>query len=105
MVAESIITGLLDGFELAVRAGVAVIGFLLIIRSVISTVLPSFYRIDLIPFFRYTEVFVRPVRRILPSSVRTGKVDYSPLVSAVILLFLGLGISVFFEGIAHIVLD
>ena len=95
MVFESIIEGLLEGFGMAVRVCAATAAFFLILRSVAAKLSPYFPRLYNGLLFRYTDIFVMPVRKVLPASVCNRKVDYSPLISAIILLFLGLGINTF----------
>ncbi len=66
--------------------------FLLLVRSILSIpgFLPGYSRIKLL--FRITEIFVRPVRTIIPRILWKNGLDYASLISALIILFLGFGL-------------
>ena len=73
---------------------------LLIIRAIVGKTAPDYHTVSMKRFFRYTDVFTVPVKHILPSVLTNGRTNYAPLVAALILLFLGLGLSEFLETIA-----
>ncbi|MCD6307661.1 MAG: YggT family protein [Candidatus Latescibacteria bacterium] len=85
--------GILEGLSLAVRACAAALGILLVARSLAEKLLPVTVSTYLSPLIRYTEVFVMPIRRLLPGSVTVRGSDYTPLLSALLLLFMGYGVA------------
>ena len=68
-----------------------ILACVLILRSVITLFLPIhqqriFYTIE-----RITNTVVIPVRHFLPNSVCTRKMDYASLISAIVIILIGLG--------------
>ena len=61
-------------------------------RSLAGRIVPKHNHTVLVPLFLITEVFVIPVRHILPESLCSGELDYSAIVSAILILLSGLGI-------------
>ena len=87
-----------------VRA-IAVTGAIfLILRSIAGKFAPLGIQNIFQPLYRITEVFVIPLRQILPESVCSKEMDYSALLSAIIVLLTGLGIEQLLESITHYLL-
>jgi len=95
--AITFVTGILEGVSLAVRACAAAFGILMIARSLAEKLLPVTVSTYLRPFIKYTDVFVLPMRRLLPGSVTVRGSDYAPLLSALLLLFMGYGVAAVIE--------
>ena len=100
---HGIISVCLSGIGHILNTVLTAIVILLIIRSLLSHLSNrsgfasySFYSY-LKPYFRITDILVNPVRTILPRQLRELGFDYSPLVSAILLLFIGFGINSFFK--------
>jgi len=104
MILKMVMQGVFDGVGIAVRACSAVIAGALIVRAVFSKSPRLASRPSLQPVFEYTEPFIVHIRRILPYHLANRDMDYSPLVSAIIILFLGLGVSAFCDIAAGILL-
>ena len=104
MVAKEIIGRFCEIFGLIIRACAALIAFLLIVRAIVTRLQQFSSLFNCNSLFKYTDVFVRPVSKLLPPSICNSRVDYSPLISAIILLFLGFGIKAFFQIIASEIL-
>lgn len=100
MVLERIIVGTLEGFSIAVRAFSVAIAVLLVGRSLMDKTALNFAGEPLRRFVRLTDIIVVPVKRMLPAVISGRRTDYSPLVLALALLFIGLGVSVFLEMVA-----
>ena len=79
------------GVVLLIRVITVTVAVLLIARSVAFRFFPLYAQNILSPLYGITDVIVIPVRHILPEKVCTPEADYSPLVSAIIILLLGLG--------------
>ena len=75
----------------------ALIVILLIIRSLISKfgLYSSYSYVK--TFYSITELFIRPVRTVLPQYLWKKGVDYSPLISAILILFIGFGLHSFMK--------
>ena len=99
MVVESVITGILTGFSIAVRAISASIALLLITRSVADRIARNRNGSTLRTIRRLTDGFLIPVKKVLPASITSGSTDYSPLVSALLLLFIGAGVNAFIVSV------
>ncbi|MBA7590361.1 hypothetical protein ES708_32477 [subsurface metagenome] len=67
------------------------VAFLLIVRSLLTKHIVLSENIMRI-LDKMTLVFVKPVRLVIPSYLYSGRNDYSPLISAITLMFLGMGI-------------
>ena len=80
-----------EGVVLLIRVITVTAAVLLIARSVALRFFPLHARSVFSPLYGITDVIVIPVRNILPEKVCTPEADYSPLVSAIIILLLGLG--------------
>ena len=78
--------------SLIIKSIVSAVSILLIIRSVVSIpgLLSSYSGVKTL--FGITELFVRPVRSVLPRELWKNGVDYASLVSALIILFVGFGL-------------
>ena len=85
----------IESFGVVFRAVAATIAALLIIRAVCDKCIPGSLHFERTLFFGFTEKIVYPVRKMLPSYISGKKMDYSPLILAVGLLFLGLGLDAF----------
>ncbi len=94
---HGIISVCLGGIGLILNIVLTAIVILLIIRSLLSHFASYSFYSYLKPYFRITDIFVNPVRTILPRQLRELGFDYSPLVSAILLLFIGFGINSFFK--------
>ncbi len=104
VVAKEIIGRFCEIFGLIIRAGAALTAFLLIVRAIVTRLQQYSSLLSCNSLFKYTDVFVRPVSKLLPPGICNSRVDYSPLISAIILLFLGFGIQTFFQIIASEIL-
>ncbi len=100
MVMEKMIVGTLEVFSIAVRALSVAIAVLLVGRSLIDKTALNVAGEPLKRFIRLTDIVVVPVKRMLPPVIAGRRTDYSPLVSALALLFIGLGVSAFLEMVA-----
>ena len=100
MLMASVISGILVGLALAVRIISAALAVLLITRSFIEKIASGIPPTRLRKLYDYTDIFITPVRRFLPPVIVSDRTDFSPLVTALAVLFLGLGVSVFIETIA-----
>ena len=76
-----------------------ILALLLILRSFFSQCTSFSVQTRVLWLFVATEVFVISVRYILPEITYTREVDYSPLVAAIIILLLGLGMEELVQGI------
>jgi uncharacterized protein YggT (Ycf19 family) len=86
----------LSGVEITIRFGTVALSFLLVIQSLGSRFLPPSRQYLLWPVNVFTYPLVKPFRRILPLAVCNRQVDYSPLLSAIVLLLIGYGFHEFF---------
>ena len=102
MTITRIITALFEGFAVALRASGAALAVIIIIRSLAERFSGNSCSDGLERLVHYTEAFVAPVRTMIPSAVAKKKLDYSLLVSALMVLLLGLGAGVFFETVAEL---
>ncbi|MBT4484000.1 MAG: hypothetical protein HOC71_10035 [Candidatus Latescibacteria bacterium] len=100
MVAKELIGRFCEIFGFIFRICAAFIAFLLILRAIVTRLQQYTSIINCNSLFKYTDVFVRPISKLLPKGICNSRVDYSPLISAIILLFLGFGIQAFFQIIA-----
>ncbi|MFC1694116.1 YggT family protein [Candidatus Latescibacterota bacterium] len=98
---------LFEGFGMAVRLCTAAIALLLIVQSILTKYFPSLIRNTNInkTLFSLTNMIVTPARKILPWSINNKRVDYSPLITAVLLLILGLGVQTVCTFIGDILLE
>ena len=80
-----------EGVVLLIRVITVTVAVLLIVRSVALLLFPLHSQNILSPLYGITNIIVIPVRHILPEKVCTPEADYSPLVSAIIILLLSLG--------------
>ena len=100
MVTKELIGRFCEIIGLIIRICAAFIAFLLIVRAIVTRLQQHTSLINCNSLFKYTDVFVRPVSKLVPNGICNNRVDYSPLISAIILLFLGFGIQAFFQIIA-----
>ncbi|MHB9028068.1 MAG: hypothetical protein ACYC9O_04825 [Candidatus Latescibacterota bacterium] len=93
---------MLESAGFSVRYGVAGVAVLLLFRSLGAAFLPLSSRRHIRPLLRLTEHLLGPVRRMLPRALRHYRMDYSPLLTAMYLLAIGYGISLFLFQIAAV---
>jgi YggT family protein len=62
--------------------------WVIIFRAVISWVNPDPYNKIVIILYRITEPVLRPVRRLMPSPLRTTGIDFSPIIVLLVIIFL-----------------
>jgi uncharacterized protein YggT (Ycf19 family) len=92
----------LEGAGYTLRYIVAGVAVLLLFRSLGTMFLPLSARKYVRPLNRLTEHLLGPARRMLPAILRHYRLDYSPLLTAVFLLTLGYGLSLFLFQIAAV---
>jgi len=102
MASIRILAALFGGISVALRAGGAALAVIIVMRSLTERFTPRRESGNIKKLVRYTEAFVAPVRTMLPSVVVKSNLDYSPLVTALMVLFLGFGAGVFFETVAEL---
>ena len=83
---------ILLGIGLGIRIVTVGMAVLLIIRSVMGRFLPLSLKVYMEPLMLFTDTFVLPIRYILPERIVKRTMDYSPLVAALLILLIGLGI-------------
>ncbi|MFC1552218.1 YggT family protein [Candidatus Latescibacterota bacterium] len=89
--------------SLVIKSIAVAVSILLIVRSVVSIpgLLPTYSGMKML--FGITELFVRPMRSVLPRELWKNGVDYASLVSALIVLFVGFGlisfVNIIFTGL------
>lgn len=88
----AVIHHILLGIGLGIRIVTVGMTVLLIIRSVMGRFLPLSLQVYMEPLMLFTDTFVLPVRYILPERIVKRTMDYSPLVAALLILLIGLGI-------------
>ncbi|MBN1290742.1 MAG: YggT family protein [Candidatus Latescibacteria bacterium] len=81
----------LTGFTYLIRGIAVSLSFLLVLRSISIRFFPANIQNLLRSVYAITDVFIFPVRQILPAKTCSLKNDFSPLVTAIIILLLGLG--------------
>lgn len=86
----------LSSAEITIRFGTVALSLLLIVQSLGSRLLPPSRQYLLWPVNVFTYPLVKPVRKILPLAVCNRQIDYSPLLSAIVLLLIGYGFHEFF---------
>jgi len=82
---------------LIIKIITASIVILLIIRSLVSKFGFFSTYIYVKTLYSITEIFIRPVRTILPQYLWKKDIDYSPLISAIFILFIGFGLHSFMK--------
>ena len=82
---------------LIIKIITASIVILLIIRSLVSKFRFFSKSIYIQALYSITEIFIRPVRTILPQYLWKKGIDYSPLISAIFILFIGFGLNSFMK--------
>ena len=80
---------------LIIKIITAVIVIFLIIRSLVSKFGFFSTSVYLRALFDITDVFIRPIQTILPQYWMKKNGDYSPLISALFILFIGFGLNSF----------
>ena len=82
---------------LIIKIITAVIAILLIIRSLVSK--SGFFSTSIYiqALYNITDVFIRPIRTILPQYWMKKNNDYTPLISAIFVLFIGFGLNSFMK--------
>lgn len=79
------------GFGIASRLASVAVSTTLILRSLVELLFGRAVLSKKSILFRVSDVFVVPVRSILPDELTGDRFDYSPLIAAVAMLLLGLG--------------
>jgi uncharacterized protein YggT (Ycf19 family) len=92
----------LESTGYAARYSVVAMAILLLVRSLGTAFLPLVARKNIRPLILITESLLGPVRRVIPRVLRHYRMDYSPLLTALYLLALGYGISLFLFQIAAV---
>jgi hypothetical protein len=77
--------------EITVRTAAVSLAALLMMRSVVTRLIPDSAVTKFGLLIHITDMLVIPTRHILPERVCTRRIDYAPLVSAIIILLVGLG--------------
>ena len=97
MLLNVILQFFLDVICLIIKIITALIVILLIIRSLVSKFgfFSTYTHVKMI--YNITEIFIRPVKSILPQYLRKKDIDYSPLISAIFILFIGFGLNSFMK--------
>jgi len=93
MFGTSLLKDVFDGLVIGVRACSASLSFLLVVRSINDRVVRWGKYRDVMPILKMTDAFVIPVKTALPDKLKRTAIDYAPLLSALIILIMGLGIS------------
>ena len=87
-----IVQNILIGFDLGIRIVTMTLSILLIVRSVMGSFLPISLQVYMQPLIIITDIVIIPVRYFLPERLVRRRKDYSPLVAALLILLIGLGI-------------
>ncbi len=94
---DTLIGDIFDGLGIGVRACAASLAVLLLFRSLSDRIRRRNGVKETLPLLKSVDAFVVPVRTALPLRLRHGAIDYAPLVSALIILVFGLGVSALLE--------
>ena len=89
----------LIGIAHIVKGACAVIAFYLIVSSLLKRLSAVFPVLHCNNALHVSDVLSAPVKRMLPSGLSKGSADISPLIGALIFLFLGFGVFVFVEKV------
>ena len=103
--AETIFRYIFDGVSFLVRVTTVSVAILLIFRSVAVLFLPLHMQNVFRPLYEITDKIVIPVRNLLPEKVCSPETDYAPLVSAIIVLLIGLGMQELLENFGMLSLN
>lgn len=96
--AETIFRYIFDGVFFLVRVTTVSVAILLIFRSAAVRFLPLHMQNVFKPLYEITDKMVIPVRNLLPEKVCSTEADYAPLVLAIIVLLIGLGMQELLEN-------
>ena len=97
---EIILKNIIVNLSLFVRVVTVTCAILLIVRSLSLRYLPVQTRNILSPLYGITDVIIIPVRSLLPDKYCSDEIDYSPLISAIIIIVSGLGLEELIKSIA-----
>jgi len=102
---ETIFRYLFDSVSFLVRMTTVSVAILLIFRSAAVRFLPLHIQNVFKPLNEITDKLVVPVRNLLPEKVCSPESDYAPLVSAIIVLLIGLGMQELLENFEKLSLN
>lgn len=88
----ALITVMGDMFTLVVKIVVFPVFLLLILRALMTLFAPGLIHDRVTPLHRVTDMWVNPIRTILPWRYWRRRLDISPIIASLVLLLAGLGL-------------